>query len=65
MRIDIAVWLIFSIQPGQQLKQQHVLHNIGKVACMDMVTVIHVSTIPDINGYFSMKNSFIPMLILL
>jgi 23S rRNA A2030 N6-methylase RlmJ len=32
MRIDIAVWLIFSIQPGQQLKQQHVLHNIGKGA---------------------------------
>jgi len=41
------------------------LHDIGKVACMEMVTVIHVSLIPDINRYFSMKKCFVPQDILL
>jgi hypothetical protein len=56
MRIDITIRLVFTIQACQQLQQQYMFHNIGKVACMEVVTIIHVSIIPKINSYFNMKN---------
>ncbi len=59
MGINITIRLIFLIEASQNLKQKDMLHDICKVTCMEVVTVIHVSIIPKINEYFSMKNSFV------